>query len=164
VVCQATRPEQAAIVLWDTLTWRPVCKLESHALTVTQLAFSHDGRLLLSVSRDRTWTLFTRRHATHDNTGWFIPVVFMCTFHHGLESFTGPDLEGGGEPRLQASHQQGASDQTPQFFKYMYVNQLKSFQLINIHVLETEASPKLTSQCMPLKPVSIQFKLINCKK
>jgi len=31
----------------------------------------------------------------------------------------------------------------------MYV-QLKSFQLINIHVLETETSPKLTSQCMPL--------------
>jgi len=32
----------------------------------------------------------------------------------------------------------------------MYVNQLKSFQLINTHVLETETSPKLTSRCMPL--------------
>jgi len=36
----------------------------------------------------------------------------------------------------------------------MYVNQLKSFQLINIHVLETETSPKLTSQCMPLSGLS----------
>jgi len=36
----------------------------------------------------------------------------------------------------------------------MYVNQQKSFQLINIHVLETETLPKLTSQCMPLSGLS----------
>ncbi|CAH1788294.1 unnamed protein product [Owenia fusiformis] len=56
--CKASKPEYASILLWDVSTWRQIFKLESHTLTITQLAFSHKGNQLLSVSRDRTWSLF----------------------------------------------------------------------------------------------------------
>ncbi|XP_078357797.1 elongator complex protein 2-like isoform X6 [Oculina patagonica] len=59
--CKASKPEHAALILWDTATWRQICSLPSHALTVTQMAFDHSGQRLLSVSRDRCWSVFKRK-------------------------------------------------------------------------------------------------------
>lgn len=56
--CRATNEEHAQIILWDTLTWKQIQKLPSHQLTVTQMRFSPNNKWLLSVSRDRRWTLF----------------------------------------------------------------------------------------------------------
>ncbi|XP_046845243.1 elongator complex protein 2-like isoform X2 [Xenia sp. Carnegie-2017] len=58
--CKASKAEHANIIIWDTLTWKQLCCLPGHTLTVTQMEFSHSGRFLLSVSRDRTWCLFER--------------------------------------------------------------------------------------------------------
>lgn len=56
--CKSTNLEHSAILLWNTETWSQVQKLVSHQLTVTQMKFSPDDRYLLSVSRDRRWSLF----------------------------------------------------------------------------------------------------------
>lgn len=59
--CKASSLEHAAIRLYSTADWREVKpSLRAHSLTVTGLAFSKDDRYLLSVGRDRQWTLFTR--------------------------------------------------------------------------------------------------------
>lgn len=56
--CRATNEEHAQIILWDTKTWKQIQKLPAHQLTVTQMKFSPNDQWLLSVSRDRRWTLF----------------------------------------------------------------------------------------------------------
>ncbi|XP_029022955.1 elongator complex protein 2 [Betta splendens] len=74
--CKASKAEHAALLLWSAATWRRLQTLPCHALTVTQMAFSPDARLLLAVSRDRTWSLWSRelpegpepRFALHTHT------------------------------------------------------------------------------------------------
>eukprot|EP00731_Ephydatia_muelleri_P007818 Em0004g156a len=56
--CKASKPEHAVIRVWETSQWHQVAALAHHSLTVTQLAFSHSGKHLLAVSRDRTWSLW----------------------------------------------------------------------------------------------------------
>ena len=57
-IFQATQQNDAAIILWNTTTWKLIVRLAIHQLTVVRMAFSNDGRYLLSVSRDRSWSLF----------------------------------------------------------------------------------------------------------
>ncbi|XP_076167663.1 elongator complex protein 2 [Ptiloglossa arizonensis] len=56
--CKSTSPEHSSILLWNTNTWTQIQKLTSHQLTVTQMEFSPNDRYLVSVSRDRKWSLF----------------------------------------------------------------------------------------------------------
>ena len=59
--CKASAREHAAIRVYESGGWRQVPPpLHVHGLTVTQLAFSPDDRLLLSVGRDRRWAVFER--------------------------------------------------------------------------------------------------------
>ena len=59
--CKASSLDHAVIRLYTTTDWREVKPpLTAHSLTVTALAFSEDDQHLLSVGRDRQWTLFER--------------------------------------------------------------------------------------------------------
>lgn len=59
--CRASSIDHAVIRLYETSEWREVKPaLRSHSLTVTCLRFSKDDRYLLSVGRDRQWTVFEK--------------------------------------------------------------------------------------------------------
>nr|VWO97323.1 Aspartyl proteinase [Ganoderma boninense] len=68
--CKATSAEHAVVRVYETQTWQLFGQpLPGHNLTVTQIAFSPDDSLVLSVSRDRTWRLFEK------SEDGFIPVA-----------------------------------------------------------------------------------------
>jgi elongator complex protein 2 len=59
--CRASSLEHAVIRLFETAEWREVKPpLTAHSLTVTRLRFSAGDQYLLSVGRDRQWTVFER--------------------------------------------------------------------------------------------------------
>ncbi|KAF9582895.1 Elongator subunit elp2 [Lunasporangiospora selenospora] len=59
--CRAHTPDQAVVRLYNTKTWKQTpTPLVSHTLTVTKVLFSHNDKYLLSISRDRLWSLFER--------------------------------------------------------------------------------------------------------
>ena len=58
--CKAQTSSTAAVWLWETATWAALGSMTAHSLTVTQLLFSPDGQLLLSVSRDRTAAVYRK--------------------------------------------------------------------------------------------------------
>ena len=59
--CKASSPEHAVIRLYETENWHEVKpSISAHSLTVTCLRFSANDRYLLSVGRDRRWSVFVR--------------------------------------------------------------------------------------------------------
>lgn len=61
--CKATKTDQAGLILWDAChNFKKIQILPGHSLTVTSIKFSADDRLIVSVSRDRTWFLYQRNN------------------------------------------------------------------------------------------------------
>ncbi|KAI7853664.1 quinon protein alcohol dehydrogenase-like superfamily [Circinella umbellata] len=59
--CKAATAEHAVVRLFETSTWKEIkTKIAAHALTVTRARFSHNDQWLLTVSRDRLWSLSKR--------------------------------------------------------------------------------------------------------
>lgn len=57
--CKSSTSENAVIRIFDTSTqYSPIAVLPAHSLTVTKLAWSPDDKYLVSVGRDRQWSLF----------------------------------------------------------------------------------------------------------
>ena len=80
----------------DTSTWQQTQKLISHQLTVTQLAFSPDSQHLLSVSRDRRWTLYRRQQgadsfdmvaSTDKTNGVHTRIIWCCAWTPDSKAF-----------------------------------------------------------------------------
>ncbi|KAH9126107.1 hypothetical protein LEN26_009433 [Aphanomyces euteiches] len=61
--CKARDETSASIWIWNTSSHdiQPTQQLPGHASSVVQLAFSHDDKYLLSVSKDRHWCLYERQ-------------------------------------------------------------------------------------------------------
>ncbi|KAB8267659.1 6PF2K-domain-containing protein [Aspergillus minisclerotigenes] len=59
--CKASSIDHAVIRLYDTSDWHEIRpSLAAHSLTITSLSFSSDDRYLLSVGRDRQWSIYCR--------------------------------------------------------------------------------------------------------
>nr|XP_044991190.1 elongator complex protein 2 isoform X2 [Jaculus jaculus] len=81
--CKAAKKEHAAIILWNTATWKQVQNLVFHTLTVTQMAFSPNDKFLLAVSRDRTWSLWKRQDIISPE---FDPIFSLFAFTNKITS------------------------------------------------------------------------------
>ncbi|XP_049866729.1 elongator complex protein 2 isoform X2 [Pectinophora gossypiella] len=101
--CKATAQEHAAPLIWETSNWQQIQKLVSHQLTVTQLAFSPDSQKLLSVSRDRKWTLYQRRQGsnsfdiiahTDKTNGVHSRIIWCCAWAHDGSMFATGSRDG----------------------------------------------------------------------
>lgn len=63
--CKANSKDHAVIRTTDISNFQEGSQpLSFHTLTITRLRFSHDDKLLLSVSRDRSWSVWKRIGAT----------------------------------------------------------------------------------------------------
>jgi elongator complex protein 2 len=59
--CKASSIDHAVIRIYESKQWRELSKpLVSHSLTITRIQWSPDDRYLLSVGRDRIWSVFER--------------------------------------------------------------------------------------------------------
>ncbi|XP_037941287.1 probable elongator complex protein 2, partial [Teleopsis dalmanni] len=105
--CRATNTEHAGIILWNAETWKKIQNLPAHNLTVTQLRFSPEGRYLLSVSRDRRWSLFERHNRpeealpvytltaqTDKTNGVHTRIIWSCDWSHDEKYFVTTSREG----------------------------------------------------------------------
>jgi len=75
--CKATSMEHAVIRIYDARSYKVFGEpLQGHILTVTRISFSPDDKLILTVSRDRTWRLFEAQ-----NENGYIPIAAEKAHH-----------------------------------------------------------------------------------
>ncbi|CAL7943550.1 unnamed protein product [Xylocopa violacea] len=99
--CKSTSPEHSAILLWNTNTWSQVQKLLSHQLTVTQMEFSPNDKYLVSVSRDRRWSLFEYKEnmyillaASLKKDSLHTRIIWCCSWTHDSSFFATGSRDG----------------------------------------------------------------------
>ncbi|KAK9889847.1 hypothetical protein WA026_007210 [Henosepilachna vigintioctopunctata] len=100
--CKSTTQEHAAVLLWDTSDWKLIQKLISHSLTVAQISFSPDSQRILTVSRDRRWTIFEKNiqnqfilsGTTNKATGVHARVIWCCCWTHDSKFFSTGSRDG----------------------------------------------------------------------
>ncbi|KAI9576037.1 probable elongator complex protein 2 [Glossina fuscipes] len=106
--CKSTNAENAQIILWNTSNWKQIQKLSSHYLTITQMRFSPNGKYLLSVSRDRRWSLFERQPvkdktnsilfvltaSSDKSSGMHTRVIWSCDWSHDSQYFITASRDG----------------------------------------------------------------------
>ncbi|CAG5118142.1 unnamed protein product [Candidula unifasciata] len=93
--CKAAKAEVANILLWDMKTKKVCASLCGCTLTVTQMAFNHQGNRLLAVSRDRTWALFKQSEtgqfvleaSTDKRTTSHARIIWSCAWSHDDKYF-----------------------------------------------------------------------------
>ena len=67
--------EHAVVRVYDTHSYKAVGEpLQGHILTVTRISFSPDDKLILTVSRDRTWRLFEAQNGN----GKYAIICYRC--------------------------------------------------------------------------------------
>ena len=82
--CKAAQAEHANILLWSTQNWTKLSSLENgHTLTVVQMTFSPDDKYLLTVSRDRTlsvWNMsdFSLHFKTDKKSSVHQRIIWAC--------------------------------------------------------------------------------------
>lgn len=87
----------------ETKDWNQIQKLPSHNLTVAQLAFSPNSQFLLSVSRDRRWSLFARKDNSNEftlfatvdkKTSIHARIIWCCAWTHDSRHFATGSRDG----------------------------------------------------------------------
>lgn len=108
---KAQKAEHAEIYIWNLSNNSLTQKLSSHNLTVTQLSFSPDDEYLLSVSRDRKWSLFHRTESGYtllSSTQAHARVIYTCSWSPHSNSF----ITGSRDKRLKVWDTEGACVKT----------------------------------------------------
>ncbi|XP_033340949.2 elongator complex protein 2 [Megalopta genalis] len=99
--CKSSSLEHSVILLWNTSTWTLIQKLIAHQLTVTQMEFSPNDKYLLSVSRDRRWSLFEFNGNTYNlivisskKDGLHTRIIWCCSWTHDSSYFATGSRDG----------------------------------------------------------------------
>lgn len=86
----------------DTSNWKNIQKLVSHNLTVTQISFSPDSQKILTVSRDRRWSVFEKNGqgqfilaaTTNKANGVHARIIWCCSWTHDSKFFATGSRDG----------------------------------------------------------------------